>query len=74
MQNFSHLALKLREEIEDDGHTYCKNAKFQTAPLWNKNIFTSFCLTPIRAKQKRDKSKQLKLHIKITVIRIKKLY
>jgi len=32
MQNFSSLALKLREEIEDDGQTYCKNAKFLTTP------------------------------------------
>jgi len=30
MQNFSPLALKLREEIEDDRQTYCKNAKFCT--------------------------------------------
>jgi len=27
MQNFNPLALKLSEEIEDDGQTYCKNAK-----------------------------------------------
>jgi len=33
MQNFSPLALKLREEIEVDGGMYCKNAKFQTAPF-----------------------------------------
>jgi len=29
MQNFSYKALKLREEIEVDEWTYCKNAKFQ---------------------------------------------
>jgi len=29
-QNFSPLALKLREEIEDEGKMYCKNAKFLT--------------------------------------------
>jgi len=29
--NFTSLALKLREEFEDDGWTYCKNAKFQIA-------------------------------------------
>jgi len=32
MQNFSPLALKLREEIKDDKQMDCKNAKFQTAP------------------------------------------
>jgi len=32
MQNFSTLALKLREEIEDDGQMHCKNAKFLTSP------------------------------------------
>jgi len=26
------LTLKLREEIEDDEQTYCKNAKFQKSP------------------------------------------
>jgi len=31
VQNFSPIALKLSEEIEDDGRMYCKNAKFQTA-------------------------------------------
>jgi len=33
MQNFSPLALKLREELEDDRQTYCKNAKFQPMNL-----------------------------------------
>jgi len=28
MQNFIPLSLKLGEEIEDDGRTYCKKAKF----------------------------------------------
>jgi len=42
MQNFSSLALKLREEIEDDGRTYCKNAKFQTAPHGTKILFMIF--------------------------------
>jgi len=36
MQNFSSLALKLREEIEDYERTDCKNAKFQTAPYETK--------------------------------------
>jgi len=42
MQNFSSLALKLREEIEDDGRTYCKNAKFQTAPYEIKILLLIF--------------------------------
>jgi len=36
MQNFSSHALKHRKEIEDGGRTYCKNAKFQTAPYGAK--------------------------------------
>jgi len=36
MQNFSPLALKLREKFEDDGWIYCKNAKFQAAPHGTK--------------------------------------
>jgi len=36
MQHFSPLALKLREEIEDEEQTYCKNAKFQTVPYGTK--------------------------------------
>jgi len=32
MQNFSPLALKLKEKIEDDEWKYCENAKFQTVP------------------------------------------
>jgi len=31
VQNFSSPALKLREEIEDDGHTYCKIQNFMHA-------------------------------------------
>jgi len=33
MENFSPLALKLREEKEDGGYMYCKNAKFLTTPI-----------------------------------------
>jgi len=33
MQNFSPLALKLRERRKDDGQMYCKNAKFLTTPI-----------------------------------------
>jgi len=33
MQNFSPLALKLCEEIEDDRQTYCKNVKFLTTHI-----------------------------------------
>jgi len=42
MQNFSSLALKLRQEIEDDGRTYCKNAKDFTTPKgqMDKNCIT----------------------------------
>jgi len=36
MQNFSPLALKLREDIENDGRMCCKHAKFQTAPYGTK--------------------------------------
>jgi len=36
VQNFSLLALKLREAIEDYGQTYCKNAKFPTAHYGTK--------------------------------------
>jgi len=36
MQRIHSLALKLREEIEGDERTYCKNAKFQTAPCGTK--------------------------------------
>jgi len=32
MQNFSPLALKLREKKEDDVRANCKNAKFLTTP------------------------------------------
>jgi len=42
MQNFSSLTLKLREEIEDDGWTYCKNAKFQTDPIGTKILLLIF--------------------------------
>jgi len=44
MQNFSPLALKLREQFEDDVRTYCKNAKFLTAPYGTKIVFNDFCL------------------------------
>jgi len=43
MQNFISLALKLREEIEKERQTYCKNAKFQTAPYGTKYFITDFC-------------------------------
>jgi len=33
MQNFSPLALKLREKIEDGKQVYCKNAKFLKTPI-----------------------------------------
>jgi len=33
MKNFSPLALKLWEEIEDDCQMYCKNSKFLTTPI-----------------------------------------
>jgi len=36
VQNFSFLALKLREEIKDNEMTYCKTAKFQTALMEHK--------------------------------------
>jgi len=42
MQNFDPLALKLREEIEDDGQTYCKNAKFQIAHYGAKILLLIF--------------------------------
>jgi len=32
----SLYALKLREKLEKDGRTYCKNAKIQTAPYGTK--------------------------------------
>jgi len=35
MQNFSPLALKLRDEIENDEQIYCKNAN---SPLEDKNF------------------------------------
>jgi len=42
MQNFSPVALKLREEIEDNGCWYCKNAKFQMAPCGTKILLLIF--------------------------------
>jgi len=54
MQNFSPLALKLREYFEDDREAYCKNAKFQTAPLWNKNFITDSQKPSSLALLKRD--------------------
>jgi len=36
VQNFSPLAWKLREKFKDDRQTYCKIAKFQTAPYITK--------------------------------------
>jgi len=47
MQNFSSLSLKLREKIEDNNHTYCKNAKFQTAPYGTKILLLNFTKLPL---------------------------
>jgi len=38
------VALKLRQEIEDERWTYCKNVKFQTTPNGTKNIIIDFFL------------------------------
>jgi len=40
VQNFTPLALKHSEKIEEDGRSYCKNAKFQTAPYGTKILST----------------------------------
>jgi len=42
MQNFSPLALKLREEFENYAQTYCKNANFLTAPFGTKILLLIF--------------------------------
>jgi len=42
MQNFSNLALKLREKIEDDGRMYCKITKFLKTPYGTKTLFMIF--------------------------------
>jgi len=42
MQNFSSLALKQREEFEDDMQTYCKNEKFQATPYGTKILINNF--------------------------------
>jgi len=48
MKNFSFLALKLREEIEDDGQTYCKNAKFLTTNIERtKSVLLIFTELPL---------------------------
>jgi len=47
MQNFSPLALKLREKIRDDKLTYCKNATFQTAPYIIKFLLIILAKPPL---------------------------
>jgi len=52
MQNFSPLALKLREEIEGYIRTYCKNAKFLSTPRRTKSVLKIFTELPLE-KSKR---------------------
>jgi len=47
MQNLTPQALKLREEIEDDRSTNCKNAKFQTAHYGTKILLLIFVKLPL---------------------------
>jgi len=44
MQNFNPLALKLREQIKDEGRSDCKNAKFQTDLYGTKILLMIFAL------------------------------
>jgi len=39
--------IKLREKFEDDGQTYCKNAKFQTAPYGTNSLLMIFAELPL---------------------------